>query len=356
MTGRETATHVAPSQQRGGERAGPVGAALVTGAAGFIGRHLAATLAAGGTTVRALDLPEALAAHPLGRAGRAGEGAVKEHPVDVRDDAGLARAMEGVGIAYHLASAHLAHGAPEAWFEAVNVEGTRSVVRAAGAAGVRRVVHVSSVGVYGHVGEPPADEASPTHPTNPYERTKLAGERAALEAGEAAGVEVVVLRPAWVYGPGCPRTAKLLRTVRRGRFAFVADGSNLRHPVWIGDTVEAFLLAANAPDEAVGRPWLVVGPRAHTVRELVELCARVQGVRPPRLRLPRRPMRLALGAVELAASLLGREPPVSRRSLAFFEHDNAFSGEGAARALGFRAGVELEEGLRRTLESTGGAD
>jgi dihydroflavonol-4-reductase len=352
MSAQGTATGVAGSHQPR-EVQSPV---VVTGAAGFIGRHLVRALTARGGVVRCVDLPEALATWPSGTARGGGPGRVERHGVDVRDQEGLARLLEGADVAFHLASAHLAHGAPEAWFREVNVEGTRNVVRAAARGGVRRVVHVSSVGVYGHVSDPPADEEAPKHPSNPYERTKLEGEAAALEEGAAAGIEVIVLRPAWVYGPGCPRTEKLLRAVRRGRFFYAGDGSNLRHPIWIGDTVEALLLAGAAPSTATGRPWLAVGPRAVTVRELVESCARVQGVRAPRLRFPRGVVRAALAGVEAGAALLGREPPVSRRSLAFFEHDNAFSGEGAATAFGFRAGVDLEEGLRRTVASVEGRD
>jgi len=318
------------------------GPAVVTGAAGFIGRHVVNGLAAEGWTVRALDLKS-----PDSReAGR-----VEWLNVDIRDESALEPVLHGAEVVVHLASAHLQHGAPPGWYESVNVEGTRSLVGRAAAAGVRRFVHVSSVGVYGHVADPPADEDAPMHPTNDYERTKLLGETAALELSRDLDMELVVLRPGWVYGPGCPRTARLLRTVRRGRFFYVGAGANLRHPIHVSDTVRSILLAIDAPSTSMGRPYLVVGPEAASVRRLVETCARVQGLRPPRLRLPRALVASGLRGVELGFGMLGKGPPVSRRSLAFFEHDNAFDGRAAVRELGFEPRVGLEEGLEMTVRA-----
>jgi len=359
---RDPATGVAASHHAGGDRL-----AVVTGSEGFIGRHLVRRLSAEGWRVRAVDLsaPERAApgsgaskpeaADPGPRQDPAPEPAVSRavdhHRADVRDEEAMAGALAGADTVFHLASAHLEHGAPEEWYRSVNVDGARSVARIAARAGVRRLVHTSSVGIYGHVQNPPADEDAPKAPSNPYERTKLLGEEAVLDTADEEGLEVLVLRPGWVYGPGCRRTEKLLRAVRRRRFAFVGDGSNLRHPLHISDMLDAFLLAADAPSGAVGGTYLVVGPRALSVRELVRVCARVQGVPEPKLRLPRPLVSTGLRGVEFAFRLVGRTPPVSRRSLAFFENDNAFTGQAAAEALGFEPRVGLEEGLRATLDA-----
>ena len=214
---------------------------------------------------------------------------------------------------------------------------------------MRRLVHTSSVGIYGHVEDPPANEDAPKHPQTPYERTKLAGEEAVLRCAREAGLDVVVLRPAWVYGPGCPRTAKLLRSLRKRRFFYVGAGANLRHPLFIDDMVDAYLCAAAAPAEVAGRSYVIAGPRSMTLREMVETFARASGVMAPRLRLPRGVSRGLALAAEVAFRIAGREPPFSRRSLAFFENDNAFDTSAAERDLGFRAKVDLEEGLQRTL-------
>jgi dihydroflavonol-4-reductase len=314
---------------------------LVTGAAGFIGQHLVRALAGRGVPVRAVDLrPPPQPAETPG---------VQHIQVDLRDAAALPQLVAGADAVYHLASAHLQATAPESEYRAVNVDAAVALVRAAAQAGVRRFVHASTVGIYGHVESPPAAEDSRTAPGNMYERTKLLGEIAVREEAANLGLELVILRPAWVYGPGCPRTAKLLRSVSGGRFFYVGDGRNLRHPVFIDDAVEAFILAAGSPPGTAGQAYIIAGPRYLELREMVATCARVLGVKPPSRRVPR-PLLAAAGRVaELGWGLAGREPPFSRRSLAFFENDNAFDTTAARTDLKFEAQVELEDGLRRTV-------
>ncbi len=314
---------------------------LVTGAAGFIGSHLTRRLAKPGHSVRAIDVQPAPPNLALD--------GISYHPMDIRETERLAELLAGVDTVYHLASVHLEVHESEAAFEEVNVKAVERLVEACAAAGVRRLVHTSSVGIYGHVQDPPAKEDSPKHPQTPYERTKLRGEEAALRQARASGLDIVVVRPAWVYGPGCPRTAKLMRTLRKKRFFYVGGGSNLRHPIYIGEMLDAYERAAAAPAAVSGRAFIIAGPRYMTLREMVETFARVLGVAVPKLSIPA-PVGRGLGlAAELAFSALRREPPFSRRSLAFFENDNAFDTAAAERHLGFRPQVELDEGLRLTL-------
>lgn len=317
----------------------------VTGAAGFIGGHLVRRLSTVGHAVRALDT-------------HAPTGALRELPnvtwttADLRDAGAVRSLVEDADLVFHLASVHLEVGASETAFIEVNVDATRSLVRACRDGGVRRLIHTSSVGIYGHVANPPATEGSPKKPETPYERSKLAGELAVLEEADKSGPGTVVLRPAWVYGPGCPRTAKLFRALRKRRFFYVGDGRNLRHPLYVDDLLDAYLLAADAADACVGRPYIIAGPRAMPLREMVDTFASVAGAPAPRLRLPRTAVvPLAFGA-ELAFRFLDRNPPISRRTLAFFENDNSFDTSAAERDLGFQAHVDLEEGVRRTVRVT----
>jgi dihydroflavonol-4-reductase len=320
---------------------------VVTGAAGFIGAHLAVALAKAGNFVRALDL--------LPRPSSLTAAGVPYTRADVCDEAGLRRIFEGADVVHHLASAHLEVTRGEAHYRRVNVDAAAAVVRACAAVGVRRLVHTSTVGVYGHVASPPADEASTHAPGNTYERTKLEGERAVREEARRTGLDVVVLQPAWVYGSGCPRLARLLRSVARGRFVYIGQGRNLRHPVHIDDAIAAFRCASAASPAAAGGTYIIAGPRYLALREVVEACAHALGVKAPRRRLPRSAAwALGLGA-ELAFRGIGREPPISRRSLAFFENDNAYSTAAAATAIGFVPAVEFDEGLRRVLAVSAGA-
>ncbi len=322
---------------------------LVTGAAGFVGSHFAPYLAGRGFEVRAIDVHP-----PAGPPGRDG-GSVDFRVQDIREPKGLAAALEGIDTVFNLASVHLdVHATPEQ-FQSVNVKALEQLIHLSVAAKVRRVVQVSSVGVYGHVAHPPAAEDAPLNPDNEYEKTKAAGERAAREAARRTGLDLVIVRPSWVYGVGCPRTAKLIRSLRKRRFFFIGRGNNLRHPIYIDDMLEALVLAARAGPEVSGRTFNIAGPRWMTVEEMVGEFARALRMPPPAFHAPRW-LGLSVGwAAEQVSAVVGAEPPVSRRTLAFFENDNAFDIGAARRALGFEPKTDLPGGARAVIASYSGA-
>ena len=312
---------------------------VVTGAAGFIGAHLVQRLASLGMEVRAIDL----------RPSREFVGRVRTCQVDICDRAAVAPLLDGVDTVFHLASLHLEVGADPAAFEAVNVHAAADLVTLAGERGVRRFVHTSSVGVYGDAGRGlPLREDAPKHPDSPYERSKLKGERAVLARALDTGLDLIVLRPAWVYGPGCPRTGKLLRTLEKRRFFYFGRGDNVRHPLYIDEMIDAYVLAAEVTG-LDGRIFNIGGPEIMPLRDMVETFARGAGFPIPRVHLP-----MSLGyaggwAAELAFRAAGGEPPLSRRSLAFFRSNNAWDISAARNQLGFEPTINLEEGVRRTL-------
>lgn len=314
---------------------------LITGAGGFIGRHLVADQLRRGREVTAVDL-QVDALRPL-----AGEPRLAVVQGDFTDPALLEGRLAGHDVCFHLASAHLETGVSDAYFYQVNVAGARAFAKRCHQAGVGRFVHCSTVGVYGDIQNPPADETSPCHPDVAYEKSKLAGEQAVVEFARASGFDVVVLRPAWVFGPGCPRTARLFRAIGKGRFFFVGDGQALRHPIYVDDMVAGFELAAGHR-AAPGETFIMAGPRAVTLRELAASIAALLQVSPPRLRLPTGLVWAGCYALELGFGLVGRPAPFTRRSLKFFTGNTAFSTAKAARVLGFRPGISLDEGLART--------
>lgn len=318
---------------------------LVTGAAGFVGSHFAPYLAGRGFEVRAIDV------HPPAKPQGSG---VDFRTQDIREPHGLAAALDGVDTVFNLASVHLdVHATPEQ-FESVNVKALEQLIQLSAAACVRRVVQVSSVGVYGHVAHPPAAEDAPLNPDNDYERTKAAGERAAREAAQRAGLDLVIVRPSWVYGVGCPRTRKLIGSLRKRRFFFIGRGNNLRHPIYIDDMLAALELAAAAGPEVSGSTFNIAGPRWMTVEEMVGEFARALRVPPPAFHAPRW-LGLSVGwAAEQVSAVVGAEPPVSRRTLAFFENDNAFDIGAARRSLGFDPKTDLPGGARAVIASYSG--
>jgi dihydroflavonol-4-reductase len=315
--------------------------ALVTGAGGFIGSHFVKYLAARGWAVRAIDVRPPPAGVP--------DGNIEYRVQDIRDGEDLATALEGVDYVFNLASVHLDVHATCEQFESVNVKALERLVEASATAEVRRLVQVSSVGVYGHVASPPAKEDAPLNPENEYERTKAAGEAAARRSAARTGLDLVVVRPSWVYGVGCPRTAKLIRSLRKGRFFYIGKGRNLRHPLYIDDLLAALESTAQAGPELAGKTFNIAGPRWMTVEEMVAEFAQAIDVRPPTFHAPRW-LGLTVGwAAEQVSAVVGAEPPVSRRTLAFFENDNAFDIGAARRAFGFEPQTELPDGVRKMV-------
>jgi dihydroflavonol-4-reductase len=292
--------------------------------------------------VRTVDLDVGLLAHATG------------HPnldllvADLTDPSTREKIVQGIDIVYHLASAHLDVRQPETHYRSVNVSATLGLARAAHAAGVQRFVHCSSVGVFGDLANSPADEDTPCFPTNIYERTKLEGEIAVLQFGQETGFDLVVARPAWVFGPRCPRTRKLLHAVGKGYFVIFGQGRNLRHPVYVSDAVRGLELCAQVPGIA-GRIYILAGGEPVTVTQLVNVVADALNVPKPAIYLPLSLGKLAAWLMEMSCKPLGRQPPFSHRSLDFFSRNNAFSIEKARGNLGFAPQVDFRSGILRTL-------
>lgn len=316
---------------------------LITGAGGFIGTHLVSDQLKRGHHVTAVDLN-------LGTLA-----SISDHPRlkllqgDFTDSVLIEPHLVDIDVCFHLASVHLEVGVTEKHFWAINVYGTRDFVERCHRAGVGRFVHCSSVGVYGSLKNPPADESSECHPDTAYERSKLAGEMEVIEYAQENGYQVVVVRPAWVYGPGCPRTLKLFRAIQKGRFFFVGDGQSLRHPIYIDDMLEAFEVAATNP-RAPGETYIIAGPQAVTLRELTREIASCLDVAPPKLKLPQALVWPGLVLLEITARILKAQVPYSRRSLKFYAGNTSFDTRKATEELGFYPKILLVEGVRRTYE------
>ena len=314
---------------------------LVTGAAGFTGGHLARGLAARGHDVVALVRDERRAAHltPFNIGLEIG---------DVRDPAALDRAARGADVVYHIAAIYRQAGLKEDEYRAVNARAVATVIDAAARAGVKRVVHCSTVGVHGDVEGPPANEDAPLKPGDIYQVTKLEGERIARETAARTGVEVVIARPTGIYGPGDRRLLKLFKGVARRRFVVLGSGRIFYHLTYIDDLVEGFRLCGEVP-AAAGRTYILAGPEVTTLDELIRIIAEVAGVDPPRWHLPVWPFWLAGAACEAVCAPFGIEPPIYRRRVDFFTKSRAFDISRARRELGYTPAVGLRDGAARTL-------
>jgi nucleoside-diphosphate-sugar epimerase len=222
------------------------------------------------------------------------------------------------------------------------------LVEAAAAAGVRRVVHCSTVGVHGDIEHPPADEDAPLRPGDVYQQTKVEGEHRARDAAARSAIELTIARPSGIYGPGDRRLLKLFRGVAQRRFVVLGNGRIFYHLTYIDDLVEGFRLCGEVPG-AAGRTYILAGGEVTTLNELVALIADGAGVPPPRVHLPVWPFWMAGAACEAICRPLGIEPPLYRRRVDFFTKSRAFRIDRARRELGFAPAVGLREGIQRTL-------
>lgn len=312
---------------------------LVTGAGGFIGSRLVEQLIDAGAQVKVLlrsgiqfERFEHLGCRPLRG--------------DITLPETLPPAVEGCQLVFHCAFG----GGDLEESRRVNVEGTLNLLRAAKASGTRRVVHVSSVAVHGtrlpavvHESQPYVTDGSP------YEVSKAEGERAALGFGGENGLEVVVIRPTLVYGPGSQTwTLKLVQRVKYDRVILVAGGTGITNVVYVDDVTWAMMLAAVAPGVA-GEAFFISGAGIVTWHEFLGRYAQMCGKPLP----PSLPLWLA--KLEFQRGLWGyrlirRPMRITPFDLQAHVQRAVFSIEKAQRVLGYKPQVSLNEGMRRTEE------
>lgn len=310
---------------------------FITGISGFIGGSLGSALAERGEAVRAL----------VHRHQPWSAGPIETVQGDLGDRALLEEACRGIDVVFHCAAALGASRIGEQGFRAVNAEGTRTLLEAARAAGVGRVVHFSSAGVLGHVrGGRIAGEDYPLDPRDVYDRTKLEGERIALQAA-GSGQDVVIIRPGWAYGPGDRRTLKLFRAIARKRFVLVGKGRTLQTPVYIDDLIEGTILSAEKGRR--GEIYHLAGSEALTVGEIAGLIAEAAGGRLPRVRLPLLPTRAAAWILGGAFRLIKKEAPLNPSRLAFFVHPKPLDIAKARRELGYAPPTPFRKGVAKAV-------
>ena len=301
---------------------------LVTGAGGFVGGYMVRLLAEKGLRVRAM-VRDASKATDL----KALEG-VEVIEADLCDENSLAAAVEGVVGVYHIAALFRQAGHPDAVFRAVNIDGTKKMLDASIAAGVRRFIHCSTVGVLGHIDTPPADEKTPYNPGDIYQETKMDGEKLALDYFRDGKMSGVVIRPAMIYGPGDERTLKLFRMISKGKFFYVGKGMASVHWIDVRDLVHAFFLAMNKP-ERNGEVYIIAGAEAVPLQTMCKTVARELGVKAPWLHLPVKPMQWLGSLCEAICTPLKIEPPIFRRRVDFFTKARSFNGAKARDELAF---------------------
>jgi 2-alkyl-3-oxoalkanoate reductase len=318
---------------------------LVTGAGGFLGSHVTELLVARGTPTRVLARP----GDPLGTPY---DGALDVHWADLTDRAALEAAVGGIDRIIHCA-ARTGPWGPQSEYWRTNVRGLETLVEVALAAGVRRIVHVSSITVHGNDVRGTADEHAPFRvEPNPYSRSKVAGEQLLERMIREKGAPVTIVRPGWIYGPRDTASfARLAGIIRTGRMIMMGSGENHLPLIYARDAAEGILLASDA-DHATGGAYLLVNDEPVTQRDFIGAIARELGVRRPTRRIPYR-LGVMLGTLAEAGARLAHRrqpPPVMRYGLQLLGGENRFNISRARHDLGFSPRVDLAEGIRQSVE------
>jgi nucleoside-diphosphate-sugar epimerase len=315
---------------------------LVTGATGMLGRGVAQALADRGDQVTVLQR------HPAGLG-------LPEVLTDISDADSVRAAATKKDAVIHLAAKVNVIG-PEAEYERVNVQGTRAVVNACVAAGVRRLVHVSSPAV-AHSGSAlvgrGADPADPVAARGPYARSKAAAELIALGA-DRGQLAVLAIRPHSVWGPGDTQlVARVVDRARRGRLPLIGSGAAMIDSTYVVNAVEALLAALDHCVEARGQALVVTNGEPRPVAELLAALCRAAGVPEPTRHVPIRLARVAGTLVESLWTLTrgrrrahnGDDPPLTRFLVEQLSTAHWFDQRLTRQVLQWQPRVTLDEGF-----------
>jgi len=308
---------------------GPV---LIVGASGFIGRALAARVAAAGSRVRGLDIV------------RRDDGVPMEFvQADLRDLRSLLPVVEDSRLVFHCARWAGQPRSREAAY-ATDVLGTANLLEACRQVGVARVLYLSSVTVYGPTTVPVITEATPCWPVGTYSASKVEAEHK-VQAACHAGVPVVTLRPGQAYGPGSlGGTIEPIRWLAAGRPVLVDGGHGITHPVYIAHLLDAMVAAATAHG-VEGQTFNIADGDFHW-REFYSHYARM--VRRPLRSVPAIAVWLAGLGAETVGWLTARPQDLDRATVRYLTRMSSYSTQRARTVLGWRPSRSIDEAMDET--------
>jgi dihydroflavonol-4-reductase len=320
----------------------PGTAVLVTGATGFTGQVVTRKLCESGLRVTAIAR-ESSDLSPLADLD------VTWIRGDVADEAVLTQAMQNATYVFHMATLFRDGGATEEEHHRVHVQATQRLAHLAAAAdGFKRFVHVSTVGVHGHIeGQAAVDETQPFHPGDAYQRTKAEAETWLHEFAPEHALSYSVIRPAGIFGPGDRRLLKLFRMATKPFFPLLGRGKCLYHLIHVDDLANAIIAAATVP-AAEGEAFICGNPEPIPTEIIARTVAEELGHKLRILRLPVWPFFVLAALCEAICKPLGIKPPIYRRRVAFFTKDRQFDTRKLRDLLGYTPRMTNEEGIRTT--------
>jgi nucleoside-diphosphate-sugar epimerase len=319
---------------------------LITGATGFVGKHLAEACCERRMEVRTLARPnsDTKALDKLG---------IKVYRGDLTDRNTVREAVQDVDLIVHCA-AKVGDWGPVEEYRAVNVEGLRNLLEVCKGTMLQRFVHLSSLGVYAARNHHGTDENEPLpqHHIDGYTQSKVEAEQLALRYYREFEVPVVVLRPGFIYGPR-DRTVlpKIIENLKQGRIKYIGGGKGALNTIYVGNLVEAIFLALNNPD-AIGKIYNLTDDELVTKRRFLDAVAEGMDLpKPTNTLAPVWLVRILANVMENRARRQGAKeaPRLTQARLKFLALNLDFSIEKAKRELGYKPSTPFDEGIRRTM-------
>jgi len=314
---------------------------LITGATGFTGIELTKKLVEAGLVVSALargtsDLS------PL-------EGLdIKWFRGDASDEATIEEAVKGQEYVFHLAAAFRDAKSSETDYWNIHVKSTQLIVKEAlKNPDFKRYIHISTIGVHGHIENPPATEEYPFSPGDGYQRTKLEAEHWLNEFAPENNLPYTIIRPAAIYGPGDRRLVKLFKMALNPYFLLLGKGKCMYHLVHVDDLTNTFIIAATHPD-ALGETFISGGDEPIAIADIGKIVAEHFGKTFKILRLPIGPFFLAGDICEAICKPFKIEPPIYRRRVAFYSKDRHFDVSKMRNVLGYAPRHTNRDGIIET--------
>jgi nucleoside-diphosphate-sugar epimerase len=277
---------------------------------------------------------------------------VEQHVGSLHNRASLDEATRRVDVVYHLAAA-VSDWGPLAHFRRVNVEGTRNVLEAAAGNGVRRVVYTSSTAVHGFPDAQDMDEDWPQPATPfPYCQSKQEAEALALDYHRRGKLQVVIVRPGDIFGPGDRVVLlRMSKLIEAGAVALIAGGAKLGALTYVENLADGLILAGTV-EGAAGHTYIITDGIKLTWRAYFDKLALALGVPRPRFSISPAFVHAAAGILESLYRLLRirTRPPITRYLVTHLSTDYHFSINRARRELGYEPCVGIDEAVVRTAD------
>jgi len=320
---------------------------LVTGATGFIGRHLLSRLKETGHHMKALvrqGVNRSFVPSWLH------DGTVDVTLGDVTNVVDVKNAVRDVDIVFHLAALLGKWRVSESEYYRVNVHGTQVLIHECLKFGVNHFVLLSTTGVMGRLKSIPADIDHPCSPTSYYERSKYQAELVVRDAISRKNLPATIIRSAHTYGVGDKDFVRLFKSIKRLRFfPLIGGGHNSFQPIYVEDVVRALITCMEKRELTVGKSYIIAGSEKVTFKEFLILSASIMNIALTTFDVPTRLARMMAYGSETIGNIVGRDPLLTNSLVEFFTRNYLYDIGRIREDIGFTPRIRIKAGLLDTI-------